>query len=397
MFNSMRCLAAVLLLLATRANADEAPRYTEPDQAAGASAAVVVPDGPLLHTGQVFPAAAANENDPARQMENVFERLDAVLKQSESGLERVVKLNVYLARDELAGEVTKVVASRFRGPAKPAVSWVTTSLPHPRALVAADAVATTAAPAEAVRRTAGPGELSAAICPQGARIYVAGQAERAESLAEATRKTLESLQATLKFLDRGDADIVQLKAFVTPMSEAAVVRREVERAFGPSAAPLVLVEWKSSAALPIEIELIAWGGANDAGQTVDYLTPPGMTASPIYSRIARINGGKTIYISGLYAQPADGDPSSPASGEREVKEVFASLDGVLKKSGSDFRHLAKATYYVATDAASAKLNELRPQFYDPQRPPAASKAAVAGTGRERLGLTLDMIAAPAGE
>jgi hypothetical protein len=54
----------------------------------------------------------------------------------------------------------------------------------------------------------------------------------------------------------------------------------------------------------------------------------------------------------------------------------------------------KATYYISTDEASAKLNQLRPRFYDPQRPPGASKAPVAGTGRAGKTITLDMIAVP---
>lgn len=71
------------------------------------------------------------------------------------------------------------------------------------------------------------------------------------------------------------------------------------------------------------------------------------------------------------------------------------LPDILKASGSDMRHLAKATYYVSDNDASAKLNELRPKFYDPQRPPAASKAQVFGVGVADKSLTLDMIAVPA--
>jgi hypothetical protein len=54
--------------------------------------------------------------------------------------------------------------------------------------------------------------------------------------------------------------------------------------------------------------------------------------------------------------------------------------------------LAKATYYVSNSEASGKLNELRPKFYNPQRPPAASKALVKSVGRNEMSVTLDMIA-----
>ena len=68
---------------------------------------------------------------------------------------------------------------------------------------------------------------------------------------------------------------------------------------------------------------------------------------------------------------------------------------MLRKTGSDMRHLVKATYYVTDEDASAALNKIRPEFYDPQRAPAASKASVVGTGVPGTSVTLDMIAVPA--
>jgi enamine deaminase RidA (YjgF/YER057c/UK114 family) len=210
-------------------------------------------------------------------------------------------------------------------------------------------------------------------------------------LKTATRKTLDSLRSTLKFLGRTDQDIVQLKAFVTPMSAAEDVRQIVAEFFGGNVAPpLVLVEWESTA--PIEIELVASGGPTakddrERASNVEFLTPPGMTASPVFSRVARIHRGPTIYISGLYGRKA-----SP--GAEQVKEIFATLADALRATGSDLRHLAKATYYVADDDASRALNELRPKYFDPLRPPAASKAMVRRVGRAGKTITLDMIAAP---
>ena len=45
--------------------------------------------------------------------------------------------------------------------------------------------------------------------------------------------------------------------------------------------------------------------------------------------------------------------------------------------------------------ASQQLNEVRPRYYDPKRPPAASKATVHGVGLKQRSITLDMIAVPA--
>ena len=108
----------------------------------------------------------------------------------------------------------------------------------------------------------------------------------------------------------------------------------------------------------------------------------------MFSRVARIHGDRRIYVSGLYST-VDGN------GEIQTRDIFRSLGEILTKSGSDMRHLAKATYYVSDDDASAQLNAIRPSIYDPQRPPAASKAVVKDVAAERRGIVIDMIAAPA--
>ena len=157
--------------------------------------------------------------------------------------------------------------------------------------------------------------------------------------------------------------------------------------FGKGVPPCVFVEWQSS--LPIEIELVV-AARPQAGQPepLEFITPPGTTALPVFCRVVRVNDPRTIFVSGLFAREA-GD------GTAQVSDVFAQLQEILKASGSDMRHLAKATYYVSDNDTSAKLNELRPKFYDPARPPAASKAQVPGVGMTGRTLTLDMIAVPA--
>jgi len=75
-----------------------------------------------------------------------------------------------------------------------------------------------------------------------------------------------------------------------------------------------------------------------------------------------------------------------------VRDLFEQLREVLAATGSDLRHLAKATYYVTDEDASDALNKLRPEYYDPARPPAASKATVHGVGAADRTVSMDMIA-----
>lgn len=388
----MRCLGLTVLLafaatLPAAAQTRQPLRHFESGFLPGCSAAVLVEDVPLVHSEQLLPIDDAGKvvapGDAGGQLAWLLKELESVLKAAGSDLERMVKLNLYVAKGH-ENDFRSVLSEQFKGEAKPAVSLLTTRLPHADTLIALDAV--TVASATAAKDTIERGE-SFATLPQGSRIYVSGQAEPGE-LREATRKTLESLSATLKHCGRADADIVQVKCFLTPMTSVADVKAEIDRYYGQGKTPpAAFVEWQSS--LPIEIELVAWGGPADAEATdpLEFITPPGMSSSPLFSRVARIHRGGTIYFS-----DCPGKVDAPP--HEHVEFAFERLKLLLEKTGSDLKHLAKATYYVSDDEVSKAHNEIRPKYFDPKRPPAASKAKVAGTGLPSVQYTMDLIAVP---
>jgi enamine deaminase RidA (YjgF/YER057c/UK114 family) len=385
------CSAWWCLIGSTLLAAEPQLRRVEPDDKTGTCTAVVVGERHLAHTAQLFPldkdGKLLGKDRVQTQAEAVLDNLAAALKEVRSGADDLVKLNVYVTRTEAVGAVAKVFAKRFGGEAKPAVSFVVTKLPHPDALVAMDAVAVSSLDpgAAGVKRVRGPDGLQVSVLAAGPRVYVSGQAEKGNDLADGARRTLEGLKATLTHLNLKETDVVQVKAFLKPMADADQVRKEVARVFGDPPPPLVMVEWMDG--FPTEIELIASAKGQEAKAPVEYIPPPKMKPSPVYSWAARVDGRQTIYISGLYAAEA-GDAAS------QVEQLFAELKRVLDKTGSDLKHLAKATYYTSDEPSKNKLAELRPRYYDPQRPPAASRLTVAGVGREARTLTLDMIAVP---
>lgn len=339
-------------------------------QDAGMTASMVVGQEAQLHSPQVF----------GSELVQVLQTVDAHCQRLAG---RLVKLHLVCSSEAIAQQARQVIAARY-ALQPPASTYVVGRLADATAVIGVDAVIALAETSNA--RTPVREESWGRILPVGSRVYISGQAEKAATPSEATTATLASLARTLQWLGSSLDDVVQVKAFLNPISAAAEVRETFKRFCGDRQIPLVLVEWEST--LPIEIELIAAappGGT--AAPAVEYLTPPGFTASPVYCRVAKVNAASTLYIGSLWS-------AQPLAAPQEVTDVFQQLEGHLTRLGSDLKHLVKATYYVSAEETSKQLNVLRPQYYDPKSPPAASKAVVAGVGQANRFLTLDMIAVP---
>lgn len=371
-------------------------RAIEPSEATGSAQAVVVGRAALAHTSLLQPVDERGKlvgyEHPTIQTERLMDNLETVLAEAQTSLDRVVKLNVYVKDADVVRDVQRVFSRKFAGGHKPAVTYVESELSLPGSYIALDAVAATSFGLGQSRverfsshKLQGHANGShVAIMPDGVRIHVSGQAERGP-LREATAATMQSLFKTLEFLSLTPADVVQVKAFFKPMSSAREVEAEIVRAFtGLRAPPVTFTEWTMND--PVEIELVAYGGnqGDRAREAIEYLTPPGVVASPVYSRVARINFGKTIFTSGLHGGAGGADI--------QIQDAFQSLEQLLILTGSDLKHLAKATYYVTDAQTSTRLNELRPRFYDAKRPPAASKATVRGVAQSGRSLVMDFIA-----
>ncbi len=399
--------AVWLTLSALVVTAIASPLYAQPrsvgvDPANGTAAAAVVDDEALVHTTQLLPfdktgGIAADDLDG--QMTQVLANLRDALIAAGTQTDQLVRLNVYAARNELVAPIRELLARKLTRRVHPAVTTVVTPLAQPEALLALDAVAAVPRKSPAltsVIRTSPPGlsrrigSAQAAVLPRGRVVYISGMASREKDLAGAATGTMQQLHGVLRLLDLKPEHVVHLKAFMKPMTQVARARKAM-RAFYPDAPapPMTFVEWTNG--LPIEIEMIAFiPGKPDSAQTVQHRWQPDERRSPVYCRFAVVDSATRIYVAGLRARPKTDAPG-------QVRDIFAQLKATLAQTDSDFRHMVKATYYVADDDVSKSLNNIRPELYDPQHPPAASKASIAGTGDDDRTITIDMIAVPKGK
>lgn len=364
-------------------------QYAQTSRLKGSSDAVIVKNVPLVHTSQIFSLDKRGKfvfkDELQKQIGQIFGNLSKALKIADSGIDQVVKLNIYLKNSTLISEVQTEIGRRFKSGKLPAVSYVTGNLSYPDALISIDAIAVSTNSSDNNVKYFNSGSTQVSILPPGPVVYVSGQAAKG-NLTEATLNTLKQLEETLHFLGLEKRDIVQIKSFINPISDLNTVQNVMAEFFKEGTIPpLVNVEWLSKDPL-IEIELIASSNRtlSKSNEQLDFITPKGMVHSPVYSKVTRVNYGSKVYVSGLYGNTERGIKS-------ELSDIFDFLDLISKNSGSDLKHLVKATYYVSNDLHSAALNEIRPKYYDPKRPPAASKALVKDVGALKAGVSMDMI------
>ena len=351
----------------------------------GIPSAVRVGRAGLAHTGMIAATPAAQG---ASGVSSIAAQIEAISRRHGATLGDVAKLNLYVSDPDpdLIRRIETEIERAWPREACPALTLIPSPIPGD-ATVAADAVIAVPMNDDAVTRSTD----RAAVMPPGRDIlYVSGRVGSG-ALAEASSDTMRQLFEVLAHLGSAPADVVQVKAFIQPMSRWETVQREIDRAFGGAGSPpIVYVAW-TSPSRATEIELIAAAPDREkTEETISYITPPGDEASPVYSRVARVHADEVIYIGGIVAREA-------AAPDGEVRSVLDELRRVAEAAGSNLAHLAKATYYVSGRPASQMLNRLRPEYYLPARPPAASKISVAAIGVANRTLLLDMVAVPAGE
>jgi len=356
------------------------------DPATGMSEAVVVEDTATWHTSRIVAEPDATGQRPtglAEQTRSVLKQVDAIFGHAAGEPSQLIRLNISLASGDAGPLVRKDLEAHFPSDQRPVVTMTGSLMPEKDVLIAVDALGVIGvSTATALQKLTGQG----ASCPAGPKIYISGKAAVGD-LATGTRETLRQIDDNLKLLGLNKTDIVQLRAFIGPVSEVDAFHAEVRRYLGDLPLPSVTSTHWISAGYPIEIEAVVKDTLGSRATEIEFITPPGETASPVFCRVVRVPAGPLIYTTGLTGE-AGTDSAA------QVTRIFERLKPILEQSGSDLRHLAKATYFCADDASSTALNTLRPTLYDPERPPAASKAIVTHIGLPGRVISLDLIAVP---
>ena len=104
-----------------------------------------------------------------------------------------------------------------------------------------------------------------------------------------------------------------------------------------------------------------------AGQRLERVNPPGLSAPQTYSHI--VKAGKLMFIAGQVGAGADGKIAGPGMKE-QTEQVLRNLQSVLKSQGLDFSHVAKITIFTTsiTEFRAPDVADVRAKFFGANRP-----------------------------
>lgn len=123
-----------------------------------------------------------------------------------------------------------------------------------------------------------------------------------------------------------------------------------------------------------------------------FINPPTLAASPAYTQVVEVSGGRTLYISGQVALDAAGHVVGAGDVRAQLEQVFANLQAALAAAGVTFAHVVKLNIYVLDMADLPILREVRERYVSTQAPPASTLVEVRRLAREEFLVEIEAIA-----
>lgn len=112
---------------------------------------------------------------------------------------------------------------------------------------------------------------------------------------------------------------------------------------------------------------------------------------PRYSQGIVTDGGRLLFIAGQTAADRDGNVVGKGDAEKQVEQVFANLDAVLKAAGATFDNLVMTTTYLTDIKHREAYNKVRLKYYVNSQP-TSTLVVVKALGGEDFLIEIDGIA-----
>lgn len=150
---------------------------------------------------------------------------------------------------------------------------------------------------------------------------------------------------------------------------------------------------KITALLVLALSTLATSARADDPE-VQYLRPPGLFASPMFSQVTTVVRGKLIFVSGQVSWDDKGKVVHAGDLRAQTHQTFENVKTALAAAGATFDNVLKFTIYVVNlDRAKWKIvGEERAKYINPERAPASTMVGVPGLVLEDLLVEIEAIA-----
>ncbi|MCP4855545.1 MAG: hypothetical protein GY903_13725 [Fuerstiella sp.] len=364
--------------------------YSKPESAF--SYAVTVERGDLAYTRQILAIDADPGDFGAGEL---IKKLETIAALRDAKLSDVVRLNIFLAdeRKVLRAAAEKMVVDHWPAGKTPALTFIPGRIPGnvPLACDAVIALNQESQNVVPITDSEAKSQLKvAAFVAPAARdiIYASGRAMKGKAYEESVPLAIDALLKDYVFTQGATRnDVLQIRAYIGDLDHWVKAKKLIQQTLAADVAPpIVFIQWARNDSVEIEFITSAPYKAKTT-ETVSFKTPKTLKKSPVFSRIALLHSDTLTFMSGMVG-------STNHNPEMQVASLFDELQLRAKAVGSDLRHLVKATYLVSDQHVDQAVNALRPNYYDPERPPAASKIFRKSIGVDGRHLLVDMITVP---
>jgi enamine deaminase RidA (YjgF/YER057c/UK114 family) len=109
-----------------------------------------------------------------------------------------------------------------------------------------------------------------------------------------------------------------------------------------------------------------------------FINPAGVAASPAYTHVVEVSGGRTIFVSGQVALDEKGALVGRGDLRAQTRQAFENLKRALGAAGARFEDVVKMTYYVVgyRPEQLAAIREGRSEYLSKTHPPASTLVGV---------------------
>jgi enamine deaminase RidA (YjgF/YER057c/UK114 family) len=206
-------------------------------------------------------------------------------------------------------------------------------------------------------------------------VFISGQG------GKAPEKAIADLKTALRGAGSEAADVLRITCFVGALEDGAEALRSIATDYRGAALDIVQLQRTPYRGM-VECEAVAKLKHRIAGP-VEFLNPPGLTASPNFSQLALVSAPKLELTGTLLSYGYQ---------DSDARLAFQRLAKAVEQGGSSMKDVVVTHMYPLSQSLLEQVRKIRFEFLDPSRPPAATLLPFDGLPAMEAGFAIDVIA-----